>query len=93
MTEGCEGGWAIFNGFFAENSNLVGESCAPYQTTTKNWSCMNFGPCPGVARVKKTYKLANPTEMSIQRELLHNGMVVTDWISPSYVKAYKSGLF
>lgn len=30
MTEGCEGGWAIFNGFFAENSNLVGESCAPY---------------------------------------------------------------
>jgi C1A family cysteine protease len=93
MTEGCEGGWAALNGFFAENSNLVGEACAPYQFTTKNWSCMNYAECPGVARVKRTYKLQNPTEQSIQRELLRNGMVVTDWCTPTYFKTYKQGLF
>ena len=30
MNEGCMGGWAAFNGFFAENAGLVEESCAPY---------------------------------------------------------------
>lgn len=54
---------------------------------------MNYAGCPGLARVKRTYKLANPTELSIQREILRNGMVVTDWLCPSYVKAYKTGLF
>ena len=30
MTEGCEGGWGIMNGFFAENVPLYPETCAPY---------------------------------------------------------------
>ena len=30
MTEGCAGGWAIYNGFFAENGGMVPESCASY---------------------------------------------------------------
>jgi len=30
LTEGCNGGWGVFNGYFAENAGLVLESCAPY---------------------------------------------------------------
>ena len=45
------------------------------------------------ARVKQTYKLENPTEKSIQKEILRNGMVVTDWLVPSYLRTYKTGLF
>jgi C1A family cysteine protease len=68
MTEGCEGGWAVFNGFLAENTHLVAESCAPYEekfNIKKMKPCGNFGSCPGIARVKKTYKLENPTEKAI----------------------------
>ena len=70
MTEGCEGGWAVFNGFLAENMHLVTESCAPYLgkkmlAGSQVKSCNNHASCPGVARVKQTYKLENPTEKSI----------------------------
>jgi hypothetical protein len=30
LTEGCNGGWGILNGFFAENVGLIKEECAPY---------------------------------------------------------------
>lgn len=30
MNEGCDGGWPMYNGFFAENGYLVTEDCAPY---------------------------------------------------------------
>lgn len=35
MNEGCEGGWAIFNGFFQENAHFVSEECGPYKGKTK----------------------------------------------------------
>ena len=35
MNEGCDGGWGIFNGFFAERASLVSEKCAPYKARTK----------------------------------------------------------
>jgi len=31
LTEGCNGGWGILNGFFAENVGLIKEECAPYE--------------------------------------------------------------
>jgi len=37
MTEGCTGGWAVMNGFFAENAGLVAEDCAPYKAFTKGY--------------------------------------------------------
>ena len=39
LTEGCSGGWAVMNGFFAENAGLVADDCAPYQARTKGQSC------------------------------------------------------
>jgi len=39
MTEGCAGGWAVMNGFLAENSGVVAEDCAPYVAVTKGQSC------------------------------------------------------
>jgi len=42
LSEGCRGGWSIFNGFFAENGYLVEESCAPYTGRTKGRSCGDF---------------------------------------------------
>jgi len=71
MTEGCEGGWGTLNGFFAENTGLVKESCAPY--TASAGTC-KFGFCNEVARVTRTY-FVQPSETGIQKEILKNGMV------------------
>jgi len=35
MNEGCEGGWAIFNGYFTETGQLSTEECAPYKGRSK----------------------------------------------------------
>jgi len=56
MTEGCAGGWALMNGYFAENSQLVSETCAPYLKSTKGHSCSDYSSCPGIARVAKSYE-------------------------------------
>ena len=42
LNEGCEGGWAMMNGFFAENGALVGEDCAKYMGTTVGSPCSKF---------------------------------------------------
>lgn len=39
MNEGCDGGWGIFHGFFAEQGHLVTEKCAPYKARTKGDTC------------------------------------------------------
>jgi hypothetical protein len=57
MNEGCAGGWGIMNGFFAENADLVSESCAPYKARTKNDNCSNYKGCEPIARVKQSYYL------------------------------------
>jgi hypothetical protein len=54
MNEGCEGGWAIFNGFLAENGHMVTEECAPYTARTKNQKCGDFSKCPKHAKVLKS---------------------------------------
>ena len=41
-----------------------------------------FAACPAVARVASTYELKNPSELTIQREILMNGPVITDWSTP-----------
>ena len=65
MNEGCDGGWGIMNGYFAENANLVSEKCAPYKARTKNDKCAHYSQCEPVARIKKSYYLNdynfNPT--------------------------------
>lgn len=76
------------HGFLTENGGIVTEDCAKYKTSTKGISCSDFASCPSVARVANTYKLKNPTELSIQQELLQNGAVITDWLAPPSMKDY-----
>jgi hypothetical protein len=84
LTEACDGGWAINHGYFLENAGLVKESCAPYEASSRI-PCSQFSQCSPVARVKSSYKLKNPSELDIQREVLRNGPVITDYTRPSYM--------
>lgn len=67
MNEGCDGGWSIFHGFFAENAGLLTEDCAPYTARTKGHSCADYSHCKPYARVMKSYYVNGynfaPTEM------------------------------
>ena len=54
--------------------------------------CGDFSECQPIASVSKTYKLKNPTELSIQQELLRNGAVITDWHTPPNLKDYQGGI-
>ena len=54
MNEGCEGGWAIFNGFLMENGHMVSEECAPYMGKTAGQQCSNYKDCPALARIKSS---------------------------------------
>ena len=91
MTEGCHGGWAIFQGFMAENGEIVSEECAPYGGK-RGKPCKGYENCPGIAWVKNSYTLKNPTVESIQKEILYNGAVDVNWASSSYLHAYRSGV-
>lgn len=79
-------------GFFAENAGITTEECAAYQMQTKDVPCASFANCQPVARVSKTYKLRQTDETAIQREILLNGPVITDWSAPTFMKTYKSGV-
>jgi hypothetical protein len=82
MTEGCAGGWAIFDGFFAEQGGIPTEKCAPYKEKTKGIKCSDFAKCPAHTRLTNSYYLGgynfDATEMQIRKEILYNGPVVTD---------------
>lgn len=64
MAEGCEGGWAIMHGFFAENAGITTEECAPYQFLKKQ-ACSKLSHCKSVARVTQSYKLKDSNELAI----------------------------
>ena len=49
------------NGYFAENTGLIKESCAPYHQ--KDVPC-KFSSCAEIARVTKTY-FVQPSETGI----------------------------
>lgn len=55
LNEGCEGGWAIFNGFYGENAHFVSEKCAPYKEKTKKQHCSNYQHCEPLAKIEKSY--------------------------------------
>lgn len=83
MNEGCDGGWAIFHGFLAENGHMASEQCAPYKARTKDDKCSNYSHCPKVAKVKSSYYVGGynylPSEKLIQKELLMHGPLVTEF--------------
>jgi len=93
MTEGCQGGWGIMNGFFAENVALFPETCAPYVGKGKTCSALgkNFEKCTELAKVTKSYNV-EPSEKGIQKEILKNGMVDIGWSFPESANMIKYGI-
>lgn len=97
MTEGCNGGWAIFDGFFAEQGGIPTEKCAPYTAKTKGSKCSDFSKCEPHTRVLSS-KYVNgynfdPTELQIRKEILMNGPVTTEFAADGDdFQLYKSGI-
>lgn len=89
LTEGCNGGWGILNGFFAENVGLIKEECAPYEGQPSK--CGSLSQCEEVARVSSTY-FVEKSETGIQKEILKNGMVDISMAFPQAAAHYKSGI-
>ena len=81
------------DGFLAETGGLMSEECAPYLGHTKGKQCGDYSMCQPIAKVSNSYSIDNPSEMQIKKEILRNGMLVTDWYMPPYSKTYKSGIF
>lgn len=98
LNEGCEGGWAIFNGYLAESGHLVSEDCGPYKGTTNADSCKFYEKCDPVAKVEKSYFLDTSTaessinEKKIQKEILHGGAVVAEFKAPQRFRYYDFGV-
>ena len=86
------GGWAAFNGFFAENAALVEESCAPYKTESNKNECAKYSGCREIARVSRTYKLNPSNEEAIQKEILYNGMMYLSLVTPPGYHAFTTGV-
>jgi hypothetical protein len=57
LTEGCAGGWGIFDGFFVEQGGIPTEECAPYKAKTKGHKCSDYSACPAHTRVTSSYYL------------------------------------
>jgi hypothetical protein len=90
MTEGCRGGWSIFNGYFAENNGLVEEKCAPYYGSVSG--CSGYKKCKEKARVSKSYFLTDMSVEGIQREILKNGMVDANYNVPASAASFSRGV-
>ena len=76
--------------FFAEQAGVTTEECAKYQQA--NIPCSQFDKCPPIAKVISTRQIFNAKEADIQREILLNGPVMTDWAPPATSDTYLSGI-
>ena len=96
LTEGCDGGWAIFDGFFAEQGGIPTEQCAPYSAKTKGSKCSNFAHCEPHTKIARSYYVNgynfDPTEMQIRKEMLMNGPVTTEFLADDDFQIYKGGI-
>ena len=96
MTEGCNGGWGAFTGFFLENYYTVAEECAPYRGKTFVDGCQVYQDCEPIAKVGETYYIGGHyggmSEESIMRELRANGPVLFDFDADISFQIYKSGI-
>ena len=95
MNEGCDGGWPLFNGYLAENGYLVTEDCAPY-FGKRNIPCSRYENCAPAAKVKSSYFLGGgfgqyQKAKQIQKEILRNGPVIANMLTPKYFKFYQTG--
>lgn len=96
MNEGCDGGWAIFHGFLAENGHMVTEECAPYAHSTKLNKCSDFSHCEKHAKINKSYYVGSynfmPSVATIQKELMMHGPLVAEIKAGGVFQSYKEGI-
>lgn len=96
LTDGCQGGWTSYHGFFTENAHLTTEECAPYKGKTNGDHCGNYEKCPPIARNNKTYYVGDYhlrlTQEQIQQELLMHGPVTTSVMAGGQWGNYKEGI-
>lgn len=97
LTEGCDGGWSMFVGFFAESFGLVSEECAPYKASTSNNSCSDHSSCEIIAKVKRASPVGNfygaSSEENMMLEIRKNGPIVADFSPPMTFQMYSEGIF
>lgn len=96
MSEGCSGGLAIFDGYLAEYGHLTTEECAPYQANTKGDSFAHYKNCPAHAKVIKSSYLKgynyNPSVADIQKDILLNGAISTEFAAGDEFSYYSEGI-
>lgn len=87
MTEACQGGESLFDGFFAENAHFVTDECAPYKPGTRDDKCSDFEKCPPHSKIKKTYWIGkgygDSSERKMMKEIIRNGAVIVGIKAPS----------
>lgn len=96
MTEGCDGGWSQFHGFFHQSAYMVSEACAPYTASTKGKHCSDYAQCEPVAKVESVKLIGGgyggATEKAMMKEILHSGSIEGEVSWPDYAFGYKSGV-
>ena len=98
LNEGCEGGWAMFNGYLAESGHLVSEECAPYRGSTNGDQCKLYKKCNPVAKVSNSYFLGISADQVpidqevIKKEIFRNGAVVAEFAAPHRFRFYDGGI-
>eukprot|EP00347_Sterkiella_histriomuscorum_P015978 403354969 len=96
-TEGCDGGWPLLNGFFAQDFSIPLESCSPYKAYTFGNKCSDHKECQGVVKVEKAGYIGgsygSSNELMMMKELRARGPIVSDLNVPLSFSYYTSGIF
>lgn len=96
LTEGCDGGWSQFHGFFHQSAYMVSEACAPYTGSTKGKHCSDYAQCEPVAKVASVKMTGGgygaSTEKAMMKEIMHSGAIEGEVSWPDYAFGYKSGV-
>ena len=97
MNEGCDGGWPLLNGFFAEDFSIPTETCSAYKAFTFGNKCSDHQDCPGVVKIEKSGYIGgvygSSTELLMMKELRARGPIVSDLAVPLSFSYYTSGIF
>jgi len=96
MTEGCNGGWGILDGFFAQSFGLVDEECAAYELKSDK-TCSDYDGCMPVIGVEQAYYVGgyygNVSEAAMMKEIRARGPVVSDIMPGPDFSIYDTGIF
>lgn len=96
MNEGCGGGWAFFNGYFAENAYMVKDQCMPYKAKTKGLTCGMAQNCSAYAKLERSYFVGGAygevSEESMMKELVRNGPINGELQVPKAFSLYSTGI-